>query len=76
MPYEDWWPPIHLRKMSNYYHMFCTPGRVFAKGGVSRKPKYDFEMPESQIRGYGYYRQRYWKGVGYGYRMYKRWGVQ
>ena len=60
MPYIDWWNPFRLPKMSPYYHMFCTPGT--AKSGVRRQVKYNFDLIEFKIRGYGYYIQRRCKG--------------
>lgn len=66
MPYEDWWTK---NKMSKYYYMFCTPNKLFAKGGVRRQVNYNrFEFIEWKKRGYGRYIQRMWKGKGYGYR--------
>ena len=44
MPYEDWWTK---NKMSKYYYMFCTPNKLFAKGGVRRQVNYNrFEFIE------------------------------
>lgn len=62
MPYVDWWSPSRLPKMSPYYHMFCTPGTVFAKGGVRRQVKYNFDFIEFKIRGYRYCIERRCKG--------------
>ena len=58
MPYDDWWPPFRLAKKSPYYHMFCTPNKVWAKGGASKKAKYGFEFRRYKIRGYVYAWQR------------------
>lgn len=71
MVYEDWWG--HYKKSIPYY-MFCTPNRVFAKGGVRDNVKYDFEFITGKRRGYDWYIQRMWKGVGYGYRQKGKWG--
>ena len=60
--------------MCKYYYMFCTPNRVFAKGGVSDNAKYDFEFINGKRRGYSWYIQRMWKGLGYGYRQKGKWG--
>lgn len=68
MGYEDWWEPYRLKKMSNYYHMFCTPNTVWAKGGVNPRCRYDFQFRVWNVRGHAYYMQRLWKGKHYGFR--------
>lgn len=57
------WGPCNLEKMSDYYHMNCTPNTSFENKRVNPKARYDFEMKlERKVRGHQYYRQRYYKG--------------
>lgn len=53
MPYDHWWPPFHLAKMSDYYYM----GRKVTKNG-----RYDFEFIWIKVRRRSYYIQREHKG--------------
>lgn len=56
MPYDHWWPPFHLEKMSDYYTMPMIRGRVTENG------RYEFDMIYIKVRGNYYYQQRMYKG--------------